>query len=362
MLYHQIGKEGSWLFVIPSSGQEVQVASLQVADSVAAILGINAGPLSSTKLQRILLAIDSTKASFGLLKFLGTAPDHLKPVQAKSALQRLHALWRVLIPESLWSRLVACSEVVIIPDGALHLLPFEALVVQNVVAKNKVRYWLDEGPPIRYAPSATTLYNITARQPAKTGAGESQHVISLAYAIFDVEAVKEHFRTSQIAMKQPAKADSSSATALAQANWRDIPRRRFTEVARPLQPLDWSKAEAEKLRQAFRKATGKEIVMTLLDFEATEHNFRAGLSDKRYIHIATHGLVDERGRSSFASLALTPPATETAVAENDGFFAALRNLRIENACLRISRDFSVSDQCRRVFPKSRCGGKGRQGN
>jgi CHAT domain-containing protein/Tfp pilus assembly protein PilF len=320
MLYYQIGKEGSWLFVIPLSGQEVQVASLQVADSVAAILGVKTGPLTSAKLQSSLLAHDSTNASGGLLKFLGTAPDCFKPAQAKSATQRLQALWQVLIPESLWSRLVACSEVIIVPDGALHLLPFEALVVQSDVTRNHVRYWLDEGSPIRYAPSATTLYNIQGRKFAKTSAGESQKVISLAYAIFDVEALQKHFKEkSQIAMKQPTKADSSPASALAQTDWRDLPRQRFAEAARSLQPLDWSKAEAEKLRQTFRKATGKEMVLTLLDFEATERNLRAGLPDKRYIHIATHGLVDERERSSFASLALTPPATETAVAENDGF-------------------------------------------
>ncbi|MGH7599722.1 MAG: tetratricopeptide repeat protein, partial [bacterium] len=320
MLLYQISKEGGYLFVIPSGDQKPEVMPLQVHDAAAETLGVEAGPLTSTKLQSILLAQDSTHSSGGLQKFLGTAPDHLKPSQAKSTAQRLQALWQVLIPASLWPRLAACSEVVVIPDGALHLLPFEALVVQSEAAKNKVRYWLDDGPPIRYAPSATTLYNITARQPAKVHPEESKNVISIAYAIFDVEAVKEHFKEkSQIATKQPAKVESSSAIDLAQAGLRDISRQRFAAASQPLQPLNWSKAEAEKLRQAFRKATGKEMVLTLLDIEATERNLRAGLPDKRYIHIATHGLVDERGRSSFASLALTPPATETAVTENDGF-------------------------------------------
>ena len=43
------------------------------------------------------------------------------------------------------------------------------------------------------------------------------------------------------------------------------------------------------------------------------------MAGKRYLHLATHGLVDERRGALFAALALTPPPAETTDSEDDGF-------------------------------------------
>jgi len=63
MLLYQIGKEGSYLFVIPAAGQKPEVMSLQIPEDVAAALQVEAGPLKSTALQKILIGQDTTESN-----------------------------------------------------------------------------------------------------------------------------------------------------------------------------------------------------------------------------------------------------------------------------------------------------------
>ena len=70
------------------------------------------------------------------------------------------------------------------------------------------------------------------------------------------------------------------------------------------------------IRSAFAE---REQVAILQGLDAGEGNLRRSLGRNRYLHLATHGLVDERRGSLFASLALTPPPGSTVDSENDGF-------------------------------------------
>ena len=70
------------------------------------------------------------------------------------------------------------------------------------------------------------------------------------------------------------------------------------------------------IREAF---AGSERVTVLEGLAASESNLRSSLGDHRFLHMATHGLVDERRGSLFASLALTPPPGPTVDSEDDGF-------------------------------------------
>jgi CHAT domain-containing protein len=291
----------------------VQVAILQVADSLAAILGVTAGPLTSEKLQSILLGQDSTHSNLSLFKFLATNPDSLKPGQAQSAMAKLHALWQTLVPSELWARFVASSEVIIIPDGSLHLLPFEALAVENNSTKNEARYWLDAGPVIRYAPSATTLYNLTKRIKASTKREPS--ILSLADPIFDPKQVAEAQTQPDVA---PAFASADTVSTVQRAlEWEQVVsvyRDNFERTG----ALGRLPATAQE-GQALRKAFGNARVFSLTGLHATELELRQALPGKRFIHLATHGVVDQQRSSAFAALALTPPPTATKEAENDGF-------------------------------------------
>ena len=91
------------------------------------------------------------------------------PGTAAQATARLAALWKILVPEDI--RKLATggtfSQLVIVPDGPLALLPFEALVVGD---RSDPRYLFDVAPPIVYGPSATVIYNLAEREAAATPA------------------------------------------------------------------------------------------------------------------------------------------------------------------------------------------------
>src|SRR5262249_3653979 len=74
-------------------------------------------------------------------------------------------LSEVLVPRSVRNSIAkrAPQSVIIVPDGALHELPFEALLLERDPSPN---YLLDVFPPIAYAPSANILLNLVQRPAA----------------------------------------------------------------------------------------------------------------------------------------------------------------------------------------------------
>jgi CHAT domain-containing protein len=314
MLIYQIGKEGSFLFVIPPARQKPEVLRLQITDQVASILGIQSGPLISTDLQKILTKYDTTKSTISLIQQLLDTRG-VRPLQETRlrTIPQLHALWQVLVPTELWPRLVKCSEVILIPDGALNLLPFEALVVKEGKREQDTRYWLDEGPVIRYAPSATTLYNIEQAKRTAPSINKAT-VLSLSDPIYDPTEVVSILKNLLVA--KPSESDSSKARSesiLAELD-KSYARDSYESIGGLLNRLPGTARETKALRNVFRGE-----IFELSQLNANEAKLRAGLSGKRYVHLATHGIINQQQNSFLAALALTPPLGETTNATDDGF-------------------------------------------
>jgi len=304
LLLYQIGAEESFVFVIPPAAEKAEALPLKISSKAAALLGVKAGPLKADELNKILVGQETNGGLLEQLKF--PEIDQQKSVSAK-----LSALWQMLVPQSLWSKLVAYDEVVIVPDGVLHLLPFEALVVKSGVAPSAIRYWLDEGPVIRYAPSLTTLHNLERRASTPNIPAMNQPVIlSVADPIFDLKLVAEAMQAQSLG-KSTANQDSVAAP---MSTLDSLLVSSATRGRNGLNPLPGTKREAEAVRLAF----GSEAVRTLMQLEANEPQLRADLPGKRYVHLATHGIVDEHAGTLFAALALTPPQT-TRTTEDDGY-------------------------------------------
>ena len=282
VLSYLVDEDQVRLFVVPATGRG-EVVRLVVADDAASDLGVEPGPLRAAGLRRILApeSLDP-QAPVGLLGRLGRRPvtvgsrRDVEPV--------LHALWRVLLPEAVWSRVQAGTEVVIIPDGILHRLPFEALVVSR--GSDGARFWIDEhgGPPVRYAASATALLALGGRP---------------------LQSVN----------------------------------RRLVSVADPAGSLPGTAREAEAVGAAFRARGLDGLVTSLVGPEAREPRVRDAVQQGRHLHLATHGLVDENRSELFASLALAAPAGP-ARPEDDG----LLQLH-EIYDLRLDADLAVLSAC-----------------
>ena len=166
---------------------------------------------------------------------------------------------------------------VVVPDGALHNLPFEALLIS---AGETPRYVLDDYPPIAYAPSLNILANLRSRPR-----GESE----------------QPRRLLTVGNPQYGRAAPKNESLVAAS---ELSRDMLVGLSGPLPALPGSARECERLAQAFEQR-GLPVV-TLLGELATKTRFVKAARGQGIIHLATHGLVDERHGNLFGAIALTP--------------------------------------------------------
>jgi CHAT domain-containing protein/tetratricopeptide (TPR) repeat protein len=194
--------------------------------------------------------------------------------------QRPELLAAVLLPPAARKRLRELDPecVVIVPDGTLHKLPLEALVVKS---GTEARYALDELPPLAYAPSVAAL-GLLAERPEPAADGPS----------------------SLLTAADPAYPQDA-------AGRRDLP-----ALLGPLQRLPFTKEESQQIADIFAKV-GK--VKALTGAAVTKAAVVGAVPGRRFVHLAAHGFADERFGNQFGALAVTPPAPGQATPENDGF-------------------------------------------
>src|SRR5262249_38866251 len=163
----------------------------------------------------------------------------------------------------------AATTAIVVPDAGLHLLPFEALVFEPRAAHHGARFWLDDGPAVRYASSASSWLALETRR-ARGG----RAVTSSAPSVCDPRfAVGAHCP----ALPAPRLESGALVTAL-----------------------------------------GPAPVTVLSGDSATEEAVRRELPRARLLHFATHGFVTSRRSDVLAGLVLAAPADSGAAAENDG--------------------------------------------
>ncbi|MDZ4818716.1 MAG: CHAT domain-containing protein, partial [Planctomycetota bacterium] len=280
MLVYMIGEKGSYLVSIRS--QSAELFALNLDAKLAKTLGTTKGPLTDDKMRQILMHEDKG----GVLQQIS---DPKQPVPV----DRLHALWQVLLPDSVQTQLTGAEteRILIVPDGALTLLPFETLVVKT---EPKPKYLLEVAAPVLYAPSATVLYNLYQR-PADTTAVADRHVVTIGNPTYTNSTNNNTAHSDQIAASGTSRYGGHG----------------------PLAPLPNTGIEAQWVADIFGKV-GMQV-SRLLAAEATEANLRSGLGNCQMAHLACHGLVDQTYGNFFGALALTPGSGSTSKSSNDGF-------------------------------------------
>lgn len=183
--------------------------------------------------------------------------------------------------------------IVLIPDGALHNLPFEALLIS---AGDNPRFVLDEFPPIAYVPSASILASLRQR-PAVM---ENQRRL--------LTVGPEYGRAVRVVATKTTEPVAGNLVAQAELT-RDL----FEDSAGVLPELKGAQRECERLESTF-KQRGLDVVR-LLGNDATETRFTASVRGQGIIHLAAHGLVDEQYGNLFGRIALTHSPADA----DDGF-------------------------------------------
>jgi CHAT domain-containing protein len=237
------------------NGKDTSLHALEVSEQDAKTLGIEPGPLTAGSIREVLIRED--RRGVVQLLALPQGDDQLQP--------KLAALWRALIPEPHRSQLAASefNRLVVVPDGALALMPFEALVVSD---GEEPTYLLDVGPPTIYGPSATVLYQLAE---ARTDRVETsiEPVLTLGNPTY------------------PATTDESSPL-------------------RQLAPLVFSGTESDWVSQVFQKQGIKS--QQLVAGQATEAQLTQQVKGRKVIHLACHGFAEQSLGNFFGALALTP--------------------------------------------------------
>ncbi len=269
LIYHLGESEGYLLIVPPAGAGTPQAVELHVGEAEAEPLGLDPGPLTSDAVQGLFADQEN-----GLLAALGTGTSRSRRLGGGRAsdVERLHAAWRVLMPESLWSEVASASEVIIVPDRALHHLPFQALVVDPGQDPGETRYWLDVGPPVRYAPSATVLNAILERPPSQGGLG----ILSVSDPIYDpLEAA----RAGQLAGGSVTASGSADDMLVPDAGATDEGRAAFERTGASLARLPGTAEESAAIAEVYGQDASAGGVTLLQGIDATEAAVRASLQD-----------------------------------------------------------------------------------
>ena len=208
------------------------------------------------------------------------------------------------------------KKLVIIPDGALHNLPFEALLVRG---GGSPRYVLDEFPPIAYAPSANILVNLVRRTASSPESRRS--LLTLGNPQYRAQTdIAETTSETSIAVGTAVAATDRSG---------ELTRDMMYGLRGSLPPLPGTARECARLAECFERRG--MTVKTLLDANATEQQFVESVRGRGVVHLAAHGLVDERYGNLFGAIALTPPAEAALTEHNDGLLSYNEILQLKLA-------------------------------
>jgi CHAT domain-containing protein/tetratricopeptide (TPR) repeat protein len=275
LLYYTLSDYWSFVVVYGAGPREEPSHFLELSPAQAQTLGLKPGRPNDPELSKAFLGKE------GLLAQLAS------PKGNAAAAPKLAALWEVLVPADIRAALARgdYAGLIVVPDGSLSLLPFEALVVE---AEGHPKYLLDVGPPVCYAPSATLFYHLANR--SIEGKQSPPSLLTVGDAVYDL-----------------ASTTSSAASA----------RSRFSALSGPLARLPYTANESHWIKQALGEAGLS--TRHLLARQATEANLRKQLGGHQIVHLACHGLADESLGNFFGALALTPGATGTRDTKDDGF-------------------------------------------
>jgi CHAT domain-containing protein len=214
-------------------------------------------------------------------------PDRPLPVQSPDL------LGRILLPPVAQERIRTLSPdcIIVVPDGALHKLPFEALLLKGGA---RPTYVLDDLPPLAYAPSVAILAKLADHKPAASDGLRS--LVTLADPAYPQPVQPGQPRTVRA---------GPSADAAPAALWGNF------------HPLQHAAKESDRIRRFF----DPKQVVALHGSEATEKALVAALPGRQVVHIAAHGIADDTFDNQFGALVLTPPPLGQEKPENDGFLA-----------------------------------------
>jgi CHAT domain-containing protein/tetratricopeptide (TPR) repeat protein len=320
LLEYSLGSEASYLWAVTKSGVSIyKLAPRPALDKLATDLRAQLIP---SKLQRRIVGIDVMADS---QRGLGVSATPFAE-DAASFIPASNALYKAVIDPA--GSVIGEKRLLVVADGALNYVPFEALVKSPASADYSSLPYLIKSNEIIYAPSASVIGAI--RQQDKSPAGRA--MLILADPVFNSNDARARGAT--------ASANSSGTRGLGiQSALTDVAGQAASSTADsakmqglPLVRLAGTRIEAEQIVK-LAKTSGTQADVWL-DLDASEDNIDVReLSKYRILHIATHGLLNAE-RPQFTGLVLTLVGNKI----EDGFLRTdeVFNLRLGSPLVMLS--------------------------
>lgn len=329
LLEYALSPDNSYLFAVTKSGASLY--KLPGRANVDKLATDFRAQLIPPKLQRRIVGIDvAADQQRGLGVVLGPSED-LAPFAAASS-----ALYKAVLEPAV--SVIADKRLLVVADGALNYIPFEALLKNGDGADYASLNYLVKTNEIVYAPSASVVAAI--RQNSAGASGKS--MLLVADPVFSPDDPRAKGaatagasgETRGLGLGLEAAVEDVAASGEASAGGGGL------HLAR----LSGTRTEADEISKIAKGGGAQADLWT--DLNASEDNVKArDLANYRYLHVATHGLLDA-DRPQFTGVVLSLVGNKT----NDGF---LRTDEIFN--LKLGAPLVMLSACETGLGKERRG-------
>ncbi len=305
LLAFSLGKTASTMWAVTREGITVQrLPSREIIEAEAMKLRAQLIPEG---LRRSIVGIDVTSANNPEAKE-NSSSNASDPASFASV---AHTLYNMTVAPV--ASLVGNKRILVVADGALNYVPFEALVTGMPTDAANGDYsslsYLIKTNEVMYAPSASVVAALRAQRAAATS-NKGGSVLVVADPVFSLEDLR--VKSAANAAKKPT-ADTVSRTRglLLSSALADVSKNAANNMH--LVRLNGTRTEANEIATLARTAGSTAEVW--LDFDASEQNVLArNMQQYRVLHFATHGILNAE-RPQFTGLAFSLVGEQG----NDGF-------------------------------------------
>ena len=318
LLEYALGADNSYLFAVTKSGVSLyKLPRLADVDKLATDFR---GQLIPPKLQRRIVGIDvAADQQRGLGIVQGPAED-LPPFVAAAT-----ALYKAVVEPAV--SVIGDKRLLVVADGALNYIPFEALLKNGDGADYASLNYLVKTNEIVYSPSASVVAAI--RQNSSGAAGKSMLLVADPVFSADDPRVKGSAAATASGETRGLGLGLEAAVSDVAAN---SDAASASAVGLHLARLSGTRTEADEIAKIAKGGGAQADLWT--DLNASEDNIKSrDVSSYRYLHVATHGLLDA-DRPQFTGVVLSLVGNKT----NDGFLRTdeIFNLKLGSPLVMLS--------------------------
>jgi len=206
----------------------------------------------------------------------------IKKIENAAFVKSSRAIYKILLAP-IQDQIVAAKKLIIIPDGALSYVPFEALIAGNVPKAGQAEIdftkldYLIRRYEISYHYSATLFQKAVSDQAGVASRRRDESFLGFAPVFSD------SIRNGYIL----ASTGETAAFPVLAENLRSvmIDGKRFSE-------LKFAEKEVAGIIQLFEQK--KKTSRAYFHREASEENFKGTAGSYKYLHLATHGILNEK--------------------------------------------------------------------